>query len=395
MDKLAKARLRANLKQSLQYLSLVFNDFFVLALLFLVGAVMFWYAQSLKQLPTGKWYYPLLAVLLLWLPSLTGRLVTLLKPADQQFLLTQDRYFASYLRKMRRYSLILPTLLLLLMAGVVFPFAFIKAQLTASTYGAMIGALFLSKYSQLRLAARQLYFNQPKLAAWIHLGTLVLVILIAYSQLWFLAVLSLGWGYLWHSSSDEVNWLGAIAQEQQRKNTIYAIYAMFTDVPERQLAIKRRRYLDWLLAWSKKTPNPNLFLYQRLFLRNPAYLSLVSQMVCFSVLLSLLVANGIWNLGLAMLVAFLTVYQLAPLIQAYDYQLMYLVLPIDPATRHRAGIQVIAAAINGYGWLVGLSWLCLLPWSWQVLWQVPLLLIWVNLLAFGYLPLRMKKMEQK
>ncbi len=281
------------------------------------------------------------------------------------------------------------------MAGVVFPFAFIKAQLTASTYGAMIGALFLSKYSQLRLAARQLYFNQPKLAALIHLGTLALVILIAYSQLWFLAVLSLGWGYLWHSSSDEVNWLGAIAQEQQRKNTIYAIYAMFTDVPERQLAIKRRRYLDWLLAWPKKTPNPNLFLYQRLFLRNPAYLSLVSQMVCFSVLLSLLVANGIWNLGLAMLVAFLTVYQLAPLIQAYDYQLMYLVLPIDPATRHRAGIQVIAAAINGYGWLVGLSWLCLLPWSWQVLWQVPLLLIWVNLLAFGYLPLRMKKMEQK
>ena len=47
MDKLAKARLRANLKQSLQYLSLVFNDFFVLALLFLVGALMFWYVQSL------------------------------------------------------------------------------------------------------------------------------------------------------------------------------------------------------------------------------------------------------------------------------------------------------------------------------------------------------------
>lgn len=126
MDKLAKARLRANLKQSLQYLSLVFNDFFVLALLFLVGAVMFWYVQSLKQLPTGKWYYPLLAALLLWLPSLTGRLVTLLKPADQQFLLTQDRYFASYLSKMRRYSLILPTLLLLLMAGVVFPFALVE-----------------------------------------------------------------------------------------------------------------------------------------------------------------------------------------------------------------------------------------------------------------------------
>ena len=154
---------------------------------------------------------------MLWLPSLTGRLVTLLKPADQQFLLTQDRYFASYLSKMRRYSLILPTLLLLLMAGVVFPFALVKAQLTVSTYVAMIGVLLLSKYSQLRLAARQLYFNQPKFATWIHLGTLALLIMIAYSQLWFLAVLSLGWAYWWRSSTDAVNWLSAIAQEQQRK----------------------------------------------------------------------------------------------------------------------------------------------------------------------------------
>ena len=51
MRELAKKRLQGNFQQSAKYLALVFNDFFVLALIFIFGAVMFWYAQVMKVLP--------------------------------------------------------------------------------------------------------------------------------------------------------------------------------------------------------------------------------------------------------------------------------------------------------------------------------------------------------
>ena len=112
MRELAKKRLQSNFQQSAKYLALVFNDFFVLALIFIFGAVMFWYAQVMKVLPVKVWYYPLVLSSLLWLAYLPGKLVTLLQTADRQFLLATDDRLDDYLAPMRRYSLVLPALLL-------------------------------------------------------------------------------------------------------------------------------------------------------------------------------------------------------------------------------------------------------------------------------------------
>ena len=96
MRELAKKRLNENLKQSVKYLTLVFNDFFILALIFLVGALMFWYAEAMKTMPTNLWFYKPLTGFILWLPLLTGRFVTLIKEADMQFLFTQDEQMDEY-----------------------------------------------------------------------------------------------------------------------------------------------------------------------------------------------------------------------------------------------------------------------------------------------------------
>ena len=53
MRELANRRLSENLKQSVKYLTLVFNDFFILALIFLFGALMFWYAQAMRVIPNN------------------------------------------------------------------------------------------------------------------------------------------------------------------------------------------------------------------------------------------------------------------------------------------------------------------------------------------------------
>ena len=57
MVELAKKRLEENIKKNLRYLRLVFNDFFVLALIFLFGGFMYWYAQNLPKIPANLWAY--------------------------------------------------------------------------------------------------------------------------------------------------------------------------------------------------------------------------------------------------------------------------------------------------------------------------------------------------
>lgn len=49
----------------------------------------------------------------------------------------------------------------------------------------------------------------------------------------------------WKNSA--FDWQYAIDYEARRKETVYAGFALFTDVKERQVNIKRRKYLDFLL----------------------------------------------------------------------------------------------------------------------------------------------------
>ena len=148
MRELANKRLSENLKQSIKYLTLVFNDFFILALIFLFGALMFWYAQAMKTIPNNLWFYKPLVGIILFLPLLTGHLVTLIKDADMQFLFTQDEKMEEYLRPMYRYSLILPFVLELLVAGILFPFATVKANISVLGYIVMFSTKLSLKDDQ-------------------------------------------------------------------------------------------------------------------------------------------------------------------------------------------------------------------------------------------------------
>lgn len=76
---------------------LVFNDFFIIALIFMFGALMFWYAQSMKTMPANLWFYKSIVGAILWLPLLAGHLVTLVK---------KKPIYNFYLPKMNRWMTI-------------------------------------------------------------------------------------------------------------------------------------------------------------------------------------------------------------------------------------------------------------------------------------------------
>ena len=398
MRELAKKRLSENLKQSVKYLTLVFNDFFILALIFLFGALMFWYAQAMKTMPSDLWFYKPLVGLIMWLPLLTGHLVTLLKDADMQFLFTQDAKMSDYLKPMIKYSMVLPTILIVLLGGILFPFATIKAGITVWSYALIVIGTILLKGCMLLIEKENLYFyyNSPN---WLSLVITLAVLLIGSlgSYIYPIEVVVMMIIARLGTKKDKgiFDWRYAVESEKARKDRVYSIFSMFTDVAEKQVTIKRRKYLDFLLPKSIAKENPNVFLYRRSLLRNPEYLNLLVRMTVFAVLISWLVQDWRWALGLSCLVIFLTVYQLLPMATEFDSNIMYRVYPIVRDNRGKDLVKVLNLGLLIQWLLISILWLILLQTDVHLWASIVALFVFTMIINYGYLPVRVKQQKIK
>ncbi|RMC39157.1 ABC transporter permease [Lactobacillus sp. ESL0236] len=396
MQDLAKNRLQKNLQQSLKYLTLVFNDFFILAIIFLLGALMFWYAQSMKKMPPNLYFYKPLVGLILSMPLLIGKLVTLLQAADIQFLLPQDKNMRAYLKMMRSYSLLVPLICLVLIAGILFPFALIKAKISILSYCLAVLAVFLAKIAQLKVMEYNLFYNK-KISLFL-VNTLFFItfaVLMMWPKTMFLVVILLAIlisGATFKPQNAALfDWQYAVELEQRRKNQVYGVFSMFTDVKERKVKIRRRKYLDFLLPNSLRNENPNKFLYRRALLRNPENLNLLVRMTAFAGLISLLVQNWLWALTLCSLVVFLTVYQLLPMANEFDNNIMYQVYPIEHIKRGQDLLKVLSLALFMQWVIISIFWLLILPVNLQLFEASSFLLLFSWLIAHWYLPWKVKQ----
>lgn len=187
------------------------------------------------------------------------------------------------------------------------------------------------------------------------------------------------------------DWRYAVNKEQVRKNRVYALFSMFTDVEEKQVDIKRRKYLDFLLPKSLAKENPNKFLYRRSLLRNPENLNLFVRMTVFAILVSWLVQNWAWALGMSALIIFLTVYQLLPMVNEFDSNIMYRVYPIVRKNRGQDLVKVLTSGLLIQWLLISVFWLLLLPIDLHLLEAIILLLVFTLLVTLIYLPYKTKK----
>ena len=122
MKALWQQRFISHVKEQRKFLKLVFNEYFIIALIFMLGAVGFWYSEALNTLPQGVWWAQPVAILIIGLVTLLFHPVTLLQAADEAFLLPQERSLPEYLRSAHSYSLLMPIISLLLLGFFLTPF---------------------------------------------------------------------------------------------------------------------------------------------------------------------------------------------------------------------------------------------------------------------------------
>lgn len=400
MTELIKNRLNKNFKKQMHYLTLVFNDFFILALIFLFGALMFWYAQNIKKWPNNLWFYkPLLA--LIWTATLgIGHFATLFDRADEHFLFNQDNEMNNYFKPLYVHNMILPVVLIILVSGILLPFATMRAGFSIGGLVFIIVGLIVSKNLQFKLIVRSFYFNKHDYYnTWLFLGINFLILYLSFlgyypNPLIYTTIAIAGWiGVDYLPRGKMFDWYKALDYEERRVDLLNNFYSMFTDVPDKKVRISRRKYLDFLIKTVDQTPNT--FIYQRVLLRDPEYSNLLIRMILFAILLVACLQDARWAIGSGALIIFLTLYQLIPLGTVYEHNMMYHVMPIPRSSRGQALRKVLQKGMILEWGLISLAIIIFSPQKLEAIGGILLLLALTFLLLYFYLPSKIEQLFKK
>ncbi|MCH4123082.1 MAG: ABC transporter permease [Levilactobacillus sp.] len=357
MTGLFKTRLQRHLREMAKYLRLVFNDFFVFALLFFLGGLGWGYSNVLKTLKAGLWWAPLVVLLVLVIVAQIGRFATLIEDADRVFLLPRERAMHAYLVAARRYSQFLAQCTQLIALFILAPFLSVALGWTLPQVLVLALAQVVLKDSLLRLDLASVYqvTGQRRMNQWPFKWLLAIVVVA--SGVWLspyvgllLALVADGAVAVWerqHWQSQQIRWREQIKIEDNRMLGIYRFFNMFTEVPMVSGTIKRRRYLDWLFKGIKPTHSQTyLYLFSRGMVRGSDFSGLVVRLTVIGMLLLYFVRGEWLPVILAALFIYLIGFQLLPFFQQYDDVVFTHVYPVLPALRLKNFVKLVTLILS-------------------------------------------------
>lgn len=397
-------RLSRHLKKMMKYMRYVFNDHFILVCVFLLGALGFYYSETLKTLPEDFiWGRPI--VVIIWFVALLlGRIATLAEEADKVFILPKEPEMKGYLFRALQYSFWVPFVALLLISGMTMPLIVISTGWAFSTYFFYLAMLAFLKISHLLLQKYELYQISPSqrqlgFVFWAFTGLVVILSGLYFSPFVgpFLGVVQmLVFYYVLNKKEQDVSldWEKMIQKERNRMHRIYQFIHLFTDVPEITSSVKRRKIFDPLLnKIKKKTTNTYLYLYARSFARGSEFSGLFLRLVLLGGIILFFLKEFWISLGVSMLFIYLIGFQLIPIYARFDYMVMTRLYPIPATQKKKAVSQLITWLLLLAAILFSVFVVIALPVFSEVLIIIGLLLAEVLLFSRFYVPYRLKKME--
>ncbi|MGT2961239.1 ABC transporter permease [Streptococcus caballi] len=286
MKDLFKKRRQLFLMQTSKYLRYVFNDHFVLVLIFLLGFLMVQYSRLLQHFPSNPWPISLMLLFVSLILLSMGSIATYLEPADKQFLLTKEAELVQHIKRATKRSfllwVVLQSFLLLILAPI-----FLKLGLSIADFLAILSFLALMKWFVMQFKAKA-FFSQKGL-----------------------------------------DWNRVIQYEIKRKQSILKFFSLFTTVKGISSTVKRRSYLDvFLILVPKESSKTWSNLYLRAFLRSSDYLALTVRLLFLAILSLLLISNRLVAVGLVLVFDYLLLFQLLALYYHFDYNYLAELYPL-------------------------------------------------------------------
>lgn len=364
MTNLYKKRESAHFVMLIKYWRLVFNDHFVIALFFLLGALAYGYVGWLAKLHQGLWWAPLL--LIIWSACLlqVGRLATLLQPADRVFLLPQSQAMTAYMKKAWRHSLLLAEMITIAGTIVALPFARVTMGWNNYQLAWAVIAMAIGKLDWLLLSWIHLNNNThlaPGKRDWMNnrwLQSIVIAIGIFAKDAWagaIVAVLFLLANWLEYRIAFSLDWNRAIDYEQHRMDSIYRFFNLFTDVPSVQGSIKRRRWARGIVNVLTVNGHSWSYLYAWGFVRNDDFAGLVSRLTIVAMLVVFFVSLSWLKWVLTLLFVYVIAGELTPFYKHFDANAMTHLFPASHSQRVHDFQHLTFVVLLLSGCLIGLA----------------------------------------
>ena len=397
-------RIRANNQEIRKYLRYMLNDHLLFVLIFGIGGGAFYYQKWVAQLdesfPVG-W----MMALILGTALTISPVQTLLKEADQVFLIPLETKMKSYFQKGIWTSFFKQSYVLLILLAILMPiYVQVKGEGFQTFFYLFVPLLLLKIWNLFihwfMLKFQEIEYGRLDYIVRFLLNVICLFFIIESASFWligFMGIICILLFVYFSATSGKklIKWDKLIKLEEQRMMTFYRIANLFTDVPKLKGAVKRRKWLDFLLQlipYSQK--NSYQFLYARTFIRNTEYFGLYVRLTFIGGILLYFSHNLYVIIGLAILFLYLTGFQLIPLIGSQDNKIWIHIYPLKNEWKKKSFLWLMLLLIFLQTSIFFIVLVVNLNWRnsiFMLMSGIIFTLLFVNL----YIPARLKKMERQ
>ena len=337
MNSLFNQRLQSHFTQMSKYLRYVFNDFFVIALMFIIGGIGYQYAMFIKHLQAGQWWEQLVLVVVILFVIQLNNLVTFVKRADFVFWLPKEKEFFAFLRSGLRYSKSLAVIVQIMAWFVMIPFIE-KAMVTTNISAILLFLVTMVVLKMMILNFQMIdnYHHNHNLlnnkVLYRVIVPLVVVALATYINVYVGVIIGVAMLILSHLlvaklKQQSIDWQVVIEKTESHENSLNRFFNMFTDVENMQGAVRRRSYLDSLF----KMFNGDVYsvLYSRGIVRDKEISGLLTRVSILGAIIIGAIKLEWMAVLIALLFIYLIVFQLIPYFTNFEDNVFISLYPIN------------------------------------------------------------------
>ncbi|WHS06382.1 ABC transporter permease [Ligilactobacillus salivarius] len=350
MNNLWKKRLNLYLKRMIKYYRYVFNDHFVIALLFLLGGISYTYSNFIKSLNVDlsyPWAKPVVIIVLLVMLQF-GKVGTLIDEPDKVFLLPQEKGMREYLMKAQKRAWVLNSVIQIVVWIVLLPFIYYGIHLNLVESIILLLSQVALKVAQVNLffiRAFEAKYQAGKYSLILnYVVPLIVYMLGLYASIYFALGITVGLILYLKSlpKNKIIQWNYLIDVEKLRLMRKYSFFNLFTDVPQVKKKAKRRKYLDWLIP---KFKNVYGYLFIRAIIRNGEYSGLYIRLTVIEFIVLLFIPKFWFSLVIGMLFIYLIGFQMLPLYKYFDDNVFVHLYPLETNSKGKEFKSILLALL--------------------------------------------------
>ncbi|WP_338470503.1 ABC transporter permease [Niallia sp. XMNu-256] len=346
-----KERFSRTSKELSRYLRYIFNGHLVIVFIFLIGTAAFYYQEWLKMIPetfpAGVIMAVIMSLLLTYSP-----IYTFMSDADRIFLLPLETKLNNFFKKSILISFFMQVYLLLVGLAVLMPMYAAVNEGRFNSFIPFLVIILVAKALNLWIRWFVQYDGEVR-GHWVDsiirllVNFVFLLFLFSNASVYLIGVpiiLLVGLLFYYHNQSKNkgLKWEFLIEQDERRMTGFYRLANLFTDVPKLKNKVKRRKWLDALLARIPFQQEQTFsYLLGRTFLRSGDYFGLFIRLTAIGAIMIYFLTFGIGQIILMILFLYLTGFQLIPLWKHHQNHAMLELFPISDKNKKESFLKIL------------------------------------------------------